>query len=146
MLLKQAQEQGAYANLAHLRPKHNNNSILFVQDAVIVMLSQSDWLDRYKLATGIQSDYRLAKNLNLPKHYINQLRQNRIRLRLATVLQMAEAMRIEPLEIMISLEFARCREHERPRLIDWYFAETIKTIGERMSAQSTAAYHPRRRR
>ncbi|MCP2040464.1 transcriptional regulator with XRE-family HTH domain [Neisseria sp. HSC-16F19] len=104
------------------------------------MYSATNWLDMYKAAVGIQSDYKLARKLNLPRSYIAQIRAGRLRLRLATILQIAEELEIEPLEIIVSLEFKKAKPHEVDRLKDWYFKETVKTIGPRMCAQSGARW------
>lgn len=109
------------------------------------MHSAAAWLDMFKDARNIQSDYRLAKTLGLPRQYIPQIRAGRMRLRLANILQIAEALQVQPLEIIVSLEFKKAKPHEVERLKDWYFKETVKTIGIRMNMQSGVRWYPGRR-
>ncbi|MBH5329526.1 hypothetical protein H9Q10_07585 [Eikenella sp. S3360] len=99
------------------------------------MFTASQWLDLYKFHACIYSDYQLAKSWHIPATYISQYRRNRLRLPLASVLDIAEAVGVEPLEIIACLEYPRAREKHRERIRRAYFDALLKTIVPRMSAQ-----------
>lgn len=99
------------------------------------MFTASQWLDLYKFHACIYSDYQLAKCWQVPATYISQYRRGRLRLPLASVLDIAEAVAVEPLEIIACLEYPRAREKHRERIKRAYFDALLKTVVPRMCAQ-----------
>ena len=101
------------------------------------MFNAAQWLDLYKFHACIYSDYQLAKRWKVPPTYISQYRKGRLRLPLALILDVAEIVGVEPLEIIASLEYPRARENHQARIKQAYFDALLKTIVDRM-----AAHHP----
>ena len=100
------------------------------------MQSQSQWLDMYKRMMYIRSDYKLAKKWQTSASRISQIRRNRLRLTMAECLKIANALEIDPLEILAGLEYHRCKEQEKDLIKETYYDALVKTIGARMAAQS----------
>ena len=99
------------------------------------MFNASQWLDLYKFHACIYSDYQLAKRWKVPPSYICQYRKARLRLPLAFILEIAETVGVEPLEIIACLEYPRAREKHRERIKRAYFDALLKTVVPRMCAQ-----------
>lgn len=110
------------------------------------MQTQTQWIDIYKKAACIRTDYALAKKWQTTTSRISQLRRDRQRLSLAECLEMAETIGIDPLEILTAIEYRRARPHEKACLKNCYFDALLKTIGQRMTIASSGSYHRRRRR
>ena len=104
------------------------------------MFNASQWLDLYKFHACIYSDYQLAKRWKVPPTYISQYRKGRLRLPLALILDVAEIVGVEPLEIIASLEYPRARENHQARIKRAYFDALLKTIVDRMSAHDPGGY------
>ena len=104
------------------------------------MFNAAQWLDLYKFHACIYSDYQLAKRWKVPPTYISQYRRGRLRLPLALVLDIAETVAVEPLEVIASLEYPRARENHQARIKRAYFDSLLKTIVERMSAHDPGEY------
>lgn len=107
---------------------------LYAKGAIIIMQTQSQWIDLYKLHTNLRSDYKLAKHWQVEPSRICQYRANRLRLTLAQCLQIADALGIEPLEVITSVEYRRVRELDKEQVKTAYFDALLKTVGNRMSA------------
>ena len=99
------------------------------------MFNASQWLDLYKFHACIYSDYQLAKRWKVAPSYICQYRTARLRLPLAFILEIAETVGVEPLEVIASLEYPRARENHQARIKRAYFDALLKTIVPRMSAR-----------
>ena len=104
------------------------------------MFNAAQWLDLYKFHACIYSDYQLAKRWKVPPTYISQYRKGRLRLPLALILDVAEIVGVEPLEIIASLEYPRARENHQARIKRAYFDALLKTIVDRMSAHDPGGY------
>lgn len=104
------------------------------------MFNAAQWLDLYKFHACIYSDYQLAKRWKVPPTYISQYRKGRLRLPLALILDVAEIVGVEPLEIIASLEYPRARENHQARIKRAYFDALLKTIVDRMSAHDPVGY------
>ncbi len=104
------------------------------------MFNAAQWLDLYKFHACIYSDYQLAKRWKVPPTYISQYRKGRLRLPLALILDVAEIVGVEPLEVIASLEYPRARENHQARIKRAYFDALLKTIVERMSAHDPGGY------
>ena len=104
------------------------------------MFNASQWLDLYKFHACIYSDYQLAKRWKVPPTYISQYRKGRLRLPLALILDVAEIVGVEPLEIIASLEYPRVRENHQARIKQAYFDALLKTIVDRMAAHHPGGY------
>nr|WP_240314858.1 hypothetical protein [Neisseria meningitidis] len=74
------------------------------------MLSQSQWLDAVKGRLRVRSDYALSKRWAVTPSEVSQYRRNRLRFPFAVVLDIADVMDIDPIEIIAGLEYRRCRE------------------------------------
>ena len=99
------------------------------------MFNASQWLDLFKFHACICSDYQLAKRWQVPPTRISQYRRGRLRLPLALILDIAETVAVEPLEIIASLEYPRACENHQARIKRAYFDALLKTIVPRMSAR-----------
>ena len=104
------------------------------------MFNASQWLDLYKFHACIYSDYQLAKRWKVAPSYICQYRTARLRLPLACILEIAEKVGVEPLEIIASLEYPRARENHQARIKRAYFDALLKTIVNRMGAHDPGGY------
>ena len=104
------------------------------------MFNASQWLDLYKFHACIYSDYQLAKRWKVAPSYICQYRTARLRLPLACILEIAETVGVEPLEIIASLEYPRAKENHQARIKRAYFDALLKTIVYRMSAHDPGGY------
>ena len=104
------------------------------------MFNAAQWLDLYKFHACIYSDYQLAKRWKVPPTYISQYRKGRLRLPLALILDVAEVVGVEPLEIIASLEYPRARENHQARIKRAYFDALLKTVVDRMGAQYQSGY------
>ena len=104
------------------------------------MFNAAQWLDLYKFHACIYSDYQLAKRWKVPPTYISQYRKGRLRLPLALILDVAEIVGVEPLEIIASLEHPRARENHQARIKQAYFDALLKTIVDRMAAHHPGGY------
>lgn len=93
------------------------------------MRNQSDWLDIYKKNKNLQSDYQLAQHWQMHRSRISKYRRGRLKFELERVLVIADALRCEPLEIIVSIEFNR---HQSELLKRHYFSALQKTIVLRM--------------
>jgi len=104
------------------------------------MFNAAQWLDLYKFHACIYSDYQLAKRWKVPPTYTSQYRKGRLRLPLALILDVAEIVGVEPLEIIASLEYPRARENHQARIKQAYFDALLKTIVDRMAAHHPGGY------
>ena len=104
------------------------------------MFNASQWLDLYKFHACIYSDYQLAKRWKVAPSYICQYRTARLRLPLACILEIAETVGVEPLEIIAALEYPRARENHQARIKRAYFDSLLKTIVDRMTAHDPGRY------
>lgn len=104
------------------------------------MFNASQWLDLFKFHACIYSDYQLAKRWQVPPTRISQYRRGRLRLPLAMILDIAETVTVEPLEIIASLEYPRACENHQARIKRAYFDALLKTIVGRMGAHDPGGY------
>lgn len=104
------------------------------------MFNAAQWLDLYKFHACIYSDYQLAKRWKVAPSYICQYRTARLRLPLACILEIAETVGVEPLEIIASLEYPRARENHQARIKRAYFDSLLKTIVDRMGPHDPGGY------
>lgn len=102
------------------------------------MQSQRQWLDIYKNIVSIRSDYELAKRWQTSASRISQIRKGRLKLSFAECITIAEALQIEPLEILAGLAYKAAKPHEQETVKRIYYDALIKTIGTRMSLAGTA--------
>lgn len=92
-----------------------------------IMFTQKDWLDLAKGRLQIKSDYALAKRWDVSASEVSQYRRERLRLPLAVILDIAEVMRCDPMEIITGLEYRRCRERDRDRIKSEHFRLMTKS-------------------
>lgn len=109
------------------------------------MRTQNDWINIFKSAMRIKTDYRLAKRWQVEPTRIHQYRKGRLKLPLAAILDMAESINIDPVEIMASLAIAGARECDKKRLTDAYWSAAIKTVGNRLDEAGHGQGYYRRR-
>lgn len=69
----------------------------------------------------MRSDYALSKRLAVTPSEVSQYRQNRLRFPFAVVLDIADVMDIDPIEIIAGLKYMRCKERDRERVKRAYF-------------------------
>ena len=98
------------------------------------MRNQHDWLEIYKQHKNLQSDYRLAMHWNIHRSRISKYKSGVLRLELERVLTIADVLQIDPLEILVSIEFSRPKTSlDNEVLKRHYFAAMKKTIVLRMA-------------
>lgn len=114
------------------------------QTPLFVMQNQAFYLNLFKSRKCLYSDYQLARHWHVEPSRISQYRKERLRLPLAFLIEIAFAIGAEPLEVIVSVEYHRARERDKPFLNDVYFTEAIKTIGARMGAQCASNSRYRR--
>ena len=69
------------------------------------MHNQSYWLDRFKEAKGFTSDYQVGKHWAKNTAQMSQIRSGKTKLTFGACLEIAEALSIDPIEILAALEF-----------------------------------------
>lgn len=107
------------------------------------MLNASQWLDWYKQASCLYSDYQIAKKWEVPPSYISQFRSGRLRIPLANILMMAEATGAEAIEIITALAYHRAPVKHKERIKRAYFDSLLRTVGQRMAEQNQSGYFRR---
>ena len=109
------------------------------------MRNAAEWLDLFKSRTAIRSDYKLAKRWSVEPSRISQYRRGRLKLPLAVVLDIAEELGRDPLEIIVTLAYPKTRERDRPQLEAAYWRVCIKGVSNEMAANSIGSGYFRRR-
>lgn len=104
------------------------------------MQTQEYWLNLFKAYKGLISDYRLARYWQIEPSRISQYRYERLRLPLAFILEIAEITQVNPLEIIISMEYSKARERDKDYLKDIWFCCATQTITKRMASNSHTHY------
>ena len=102
------------------------------------MQFQNQWLDMYKKMVSIRTDYKLAQKWQTSASRISQIRKDRLKLSFAECITIAEALQIEPLEILAGLAYRAAKPHEQETVKRVYYDALVKTIGARMSIAATA--------
>nr|WP_229017927.1 hypothetical protein [Neisseria meningitidis] len=69
----------------------------------------------------VRSDYALSKRWAVTPSEVSQYRRNRLRFPFAVVLDIADVMDIDPIEIIGRFEYTRCRERDRECVKRAYF-------------------------
>ena len=102
-----------------------------------MLRNQKEWIEYYKQQESIRSDYRLAQVWQVSRAKISQYKSGRLRLPLKFQIIIADALQIEVIEIITSIEM-----NNRPNDIvkHEYFKSLKKTIGARMSAQCLSSF------
>ena len=100
------------------------------------MQSVKGWLNLFKIQMNFNSDYLLAKHWQVEQSRITQYRKGRLSLPLAFIIEIAATLEVEPLEIIASIEYFKCRELDKELIHDVYFNAMKKTIAVRMAAYS----------
>ena len=109
------------------------------------MKTVSQWLDMFKKYSRIRSDYALAAHWGVCQSRISQYRKGRLKLPLAFVLEIAETLDRDPLEIIVSLAYPKARERDKAGLKDVYFRVALRGITNEMAANSrTYGWRPGR--
>ncbi len=101
-----------------------------------IVRNQKDWIEMYKSACFLRSDYALAKKWQMHTGKLARIKNGRLRLPLKYQLMIAEELEIEPLEIIVSIECEKKNISNDEILKHHYFGALIKSIGTRMSVQS----------
>ena len=99
------------------------------------MQDVNNWLDIIKRQRGYRSDYQLAQHWHVPTAVISQYRAGRLRLPIGKCLEIAESGYYHPLEVILSLEYERAKEHDKKIILDTYWQATLANAADRMSAQ-----------
>lgn len=81
-------------------------------DAQVVTDVTNRLLDRYAEANGLTSDYAIAKALGCANATVRNYRRNITKMDATTATQIAECLRIEPLQVIAAVELERS---EKPR-------------------------------
>ena len=102
-----------------------------------MLRNQRDWIEYYKLQLAIKSDYRLSQIWKVSRAKISQYKSGRLRLPLQYQIIIADALQIEIIEIIASIEMHRKPNDTVKRA---YFMALKKTIGTRMSLQCLSGY------
>ena len=101
---------------------------------LINMRNQHDWLEIYKQHKNLQSDYRLAMHWNIHRSRISKYKSGVLHLELERILTIADTLQIDPMEVIVSIEFSRPKTSlENEVLKRHYFEAMKKTIALRMA-------------
>ena len=85
------------------------------------MHNQSYWLDRFKEAKGFTSDYQVGKHWAKNTAQMSQIRSGKTKLTFGACLEIAEALNIDPIEILAALEFQRTDDEYERDIIKKHF-------------------------
>ena len=85
------------------------------------MHNQSYWLDRFKEAKGFTSDYQVGKHWAKNTAQMSQIRSGKTKLTFGACLEIAEALSIDPIEILAALEFQRTEDEYERDIIKKHF-------------------------
>ena len=96
------------------------------------MPDQAFYLDAFKRIMGFRSDYRLALHWNLERSVVSQYRSGRLRLPLLRLLEIAQALGADPLELLLSLKYPKAKPADKPALQSLYFGLLAQSAGARM--------------
>lgn len=97
-----------------------------------MMRNQKDWIEYYKQQKAICSDYRLAQIWQVSRAKISQYKSGRLRLPLQYQIIIADALNIEVIEIITSIEY---NKKPNDTVKKAFFLSLKRTIGTRMSLQ-----------
>lgn len=102
-----------------------------------MLRNQREWIEYYKQQEFIRSDYRLAQVWQVSRATISQYKSGRLRLPLQFQIIIADALQIEVIEIIASIEM-----HRKPNdtVKKAYFMALKNTIGTRMSLQCKSGF------
>ena len=102
-----------------------------------MLRNQREWIEYYKQQEFIRFDYRLAQIWQVSRAKISQYKSGRLRLPLQFQIIIADALQIEVIEIIASIEMHRKPNDTVKRA---YFMALKKTIGARMSLQCKSGF------
>ena len=102
-----------------------------------MLRNQRDWIEYYKRQLAIKSDYRLSQIWQVSRAKISQYKSGRLRLPLQFQIIIADALQIEVIEIIASIEMHRQPNDTVKRA---YFMALKNTVGTRMSLQCRSGF------
>ena len=103
------------------------------------MPDQAFYLDAFKRIMGFRSDYRLAAHWGICRATVSQYRKGRLRLPLLRLVEIAQALGADPLELLLSLEYPKAKSADRAALKSLYFGLLAKSAGARMGLCASGA-------
>lgn len=78
-------------------------------------MKAAEWIDRVKIAKGFESDYRVSKELGLTRQAISEYRNKSVTLNDATAIKVAEALKIDPSQILADQALERAKTEPEKR-------------------------------
>ena len=113
--------------------------LVFLLPRGFPMPDQAFYLDAFKRIMGFRSDYRLAAYWGICRSAVSQYRSGRRRLPLLRLVEIAQAVGADPLELLLSLEYPRAKADDRAALKSLYFGLLAKSAGARMGLCASGA-------
>lgn len=101
------------------------------------MRNQREWIEYYKRQMAIKSDYRLSQIWEVSRAKINQYKSGRLRLPLQYQIIIADALDIEVIEIVASIEY---NKKPNDTIKKAFFLSLKRSIGTRMSLQCRSGF------
>ena len=91
------------------------------------MQTQSQWMELYKNVLNLTSDGQLARHWNMKSCEISLIHSNRRRLTTAQKLMIANALEIDPVQVFVSCDWDKVKDHDREFAKSEYFKSAMKT-------------------
>lgn len=91
------------------------------------MQTQHDWMEAYKAALEMTSDGQLARHWGMLSCEISSLHKNIRKLSTPQKIMIANALNIDPIQIFISCDWDKIKEHEKEFAKSEYFKSVMKT-------------------
>lgn len=101
------------------------------------MRNQREWIEYYKRQMAIKSDYRLSQIWEVSRAKISQYKSGRLRLPLQYQIIIADALDIEVIEIVASIEY---NKKPNDTIKKAFFLSLKRSIGTRMSLQCRSGF------
>ena len=84
------------------------------------MRTQKEWIEAYKEAERLKSDYMLSKIWDINTAQMSQLKYGKTKLDLIKIFDIAESLEIEPIEIILCIEYYREKDEVKKERIKKY--------------------------
>jgi transcriptional regulator with XRE-family HTH domain len=109
------------------------------------MRTTVEWLDAVKRKFGLDSDYKLAKLLNVEPQNVSHYRAGRRYMDPYTAARVAELLKVDPLKVIAACESQRARDEEQrtfwKRLAACVVLGTATTVGTPPPPAAAATLH-----
>lgn len=84
------------------------------------MRTQREWIEAYKEAERLKSDYMLSKIWGINTAQMSQIKSGKTKLDLMKIFDIAKSLEIEPIEIILCIEYHREKSEVKKERIKKY--------------------------